>query len=73
MIALSSFKALLILVSGVAGLTAKILDVKTLPDVYGAFYDFTGLISAKVSFLCEFCNTVSVRNFFVHDLLVHWS
>jgi farnesyl-diphosphate farnesyltransferase len=30
------------------GLTAKILDVKTMPDVYGAFYDFTGLLSDKM-------------------------
>lgn len=32
----------------VAGLTAKILDVKNMVDVYGAFYDFTRLIAAKV-------------------------
>jgi len=30
------------------GLTAKILDVKTMPDVYGAFYDFTCLLDAKI-------------------------
>jgi farnesyl-diphosphate farnesyltransferase len=30
------------------GLTAKILDVKTMPDVYGAFDDFTRLLGAKI-------------------------
>jgi farnesyl-diphosphate farnesyltransferase len=30
------------------GLTAKILDVKTMPDVYGAFYDFTRLLAVKI-------------------------
>uniref|UniRef100_A0A7I4FQR3 Squalene synthase n=2 Tax=Physcomitrium patens TaxID=3218 RepID=A0A7I4FQR3_PHYPA len=30
------------------GLTAKILDVKNMVDVYGAFYDFTRLIAAKI-------------------------
>jgi farnesyl-diphosphate farnesyltransferase len=30
------------------GLTAKILDVKNMPDVYGAFYDFSGLLAAKI-------------------------
>ncbi|KAG0622389.1 hypothetical protein M758_3G093900 [Ceratodon purpureus] len=33
------------------GLTAKILDVKTMPDVYGAFSDFTGLVSDKIGFV----------------------
>jgi farnesyl-diphosphate farnesyltransferase len=30
------------------GLTAKILDVKTMTDVYGAFYDFSNLLAAKI-------------------------
>ncbi|KAG0559421.1 hypothetical protein KC19_10G103300 [Ceratodon purpureus] len=33
------------------GLTAKILDVKTMPDVYGAFSDFTGLLCDKIGFV----------------------
>jgi hypothetical protein len=59
----------------VAGLTAKILDVKTMPDVYGAFYDFTGLLSDKVfpfvlltDSLYQFCSSLPVCHFFAHVL-----
>jgi hypothetical protein len=60
------------------GLTAKILDVKTMPDVYGAFDDFTRLLGAKVcthsvQFVAQHPTGIIVLGALIHTLylLVH--
>lgn len=60
------FKHPLLKLYGIAGLTAKILDVKTMPDVYGAFSDFTGLLSDKVFRLSFFAPRNRCEDFVTH-------